>query len=113
MQHVAIIGYLTTIHPKLTWLPKLTDDLTTAMKNTQLPQSEITAWKEQTKSDYEDTPGEIPVPNFHFSTKNYGFGSHGNRVETNLLHIHCAADDAKYLKTLLADAFVHDYMDNG
>eukprot|EP00978_Attheya_sp_CCMP212_P038514 scaffold191664_cov35-Attheya_sp.AAC.1 len=68
------------------------------MKNTQLPQSEISAWKEQTKSDYDDTPGEVPVPNFHFSTKKYGF-------ETNLLQIHCAADDAKYLKTLLADAF--------
>eukprot|EP00978_Attheya_sp_CCMP212_P027722 scaffold93527_cov56-Attheya_sp.AAC.1 len=87
------------------------------MKHSQLPTtSDIQAWKDTTKSDFEDIPGETPVPTFDLKPKMYGFGSGTTHVSTALflLQINYAVDDVKYyLKTLMADVFVNEYLEYG
>jgi hypothetical protein len=99
MQKVASVGYITLVHPTLTWLPKLVNDLITAMQNAQLPKSDVDDWKERTKTEYDESTDNTPVPPFHLSKKAFAFGNGNLRVERTLLQVNCAIDDAKYLKT--------------
>jgi hypothetical protein len=82
------------------------------MHKAQPPQEEIDEWKERTQTNYDEME-DIPVPPFHLSKKAYAFGNGKLRVETTLLQVNCAVDDAKYLKTLLAETFTHIWSDQG
>eukprot|EP00978_Attheya_sp_CCMP212_P003106 scaffold6372_cov52-Attheya_sp.AAC.2 len=110
MQKVASIGYLTQIHPTLTWLPALGAELTMAMQQTQLPRSDIDEWKSSTLNSFDEETGDIQVPPFHLSKKVFAFGNGKMRIETQLLQVNCSVADAKFLKTLLSDTFLNDCM---
>eukprot|EP00978_Attheya_sp_CCMP212_P035875 scaffold158606_cov35-Attheya_sp.AAC.1 len=113
MQKVALIGYLTQIHPTLTWLPTLKAELTTAMHQTQLPRSDIDEWKDRMLNSVAEENDDIQVPPFHLSKKAFAFRNGKMRIETQLLQVNCAIADAKFLKTLLADTFLNDFMPKG
>jgi hypothetical protein len=84
------------------------------MQHVQLPKEDVDAWNAQTTLDYNKETDNTPVPLFHLKKKDFAFGN-GDllRVATVLLQVNCAVADAKYLKTLMSDAFLHDYMDIG
>ena len=113
MQKIASIGYITEIHPTLTWLPTLEADLTTAMQQTQLPKSDIDEWKAHTQITFDKENDDIQVPPFHLSKKAFAFGNGKMRIETQLLQVNCAVADAKFLKTLMSDTFLNGYMPTG
>eukprot|EP00978_Attheya_sp_CCMP212_P027660 scaffold93194_cov53-Attheya_sp.AAC.2 len=113
MQKVASIGYLTQIHPTLTWLPTLEAELTTAMQQTQLPKSDIDEWKSRTLSSFDEETDDIQVPPFHLLKKMFAFGNGKMRIETQLLQVNCTVADANFLKTLMADTFLNDFMPKG
>eukprot|EP00978_Attheya_sp_CCMP212_P041154 scaffold232309_cov46-Attheya_sp.AAC.3 len=113
MQKIASIGYITMVHPTLTWLPTLTEDLTFAMLQANLARSDIQEWQARTKHSYDEGTDEVFVPNFHLSKKDYAFGNEKLRIATTVIQVNCPVDDAKYLKTLMADTFLNKYMDRG
>jgi hypothetical protein len=83
------------------------------MQHVQLPKEDVDAWKAQTTLDYDEETDNTPVPLFHLKKKDFAFGNGNLRVATVLLQVNCAVADARYLKTLMSDAFLHDYMDRG
>ena len=113
MQKIASIGYITMVHPTLTWLPTLTEDLTFAMQQAHLPRNDIEEWQARTKHTYDEEVNDAFVPNFHLSKKDYAFGNGKLRIATTVLQVNCPVDDAKYLKTLMSDTFLNKYMERG
>jgi hypothetical protein len=69
MQKVATVGYITHVHPTLSWIPTITEELIVAMQHVQLPKEDVDAWKAQTTLDYDEETDNTPVPMFHLKKR--------------------------------------------
>eukprot|EP00978_Attheya_sp_CCMP212_P038207 scaffold187188_cov83-Attheya_sp.AAC.1 len=83
------------------------------MLQANLPRSDIKEWQARSKHDYDEDTYDVFVPSFHLSKKDYAFGNGKLRIATTVIQVNCPVDDAKYLKTLMADTFLNKYMDRG
>jgi hypothetical protein len=113
-QKIATVGKITEIHPRLVWTPQLIKELTTAMQGTKMPATDIAKWRAQTQVIEIDAATNVtPVPPFHLVPRNFGWGNGQGRVETMMLNVECAENDAIYLKALLSESCHLDQFERG
>eukprot|EP00978_Attheya_sp_CCMP212_P009187 scaffold21674_cov39-Attheya_sp.AAC.1 len=100
-QKITTVGRITEVHPRLMWTPGLIKELTKAMKEQKMPAADIAKWRAQTQViEIKQNATDVPVPPFNLVPWNYGRG----QVETMMLNMECAENNATYLKDLLSES---------
>jgi hypothetical protein len=64
------------------------------------------------KHSYDAEINDVCAPRFHLSKKDDAFGNGKLCIATALIQVNCPANDAKYLKTLMVDTFLNDFICN-
>ena len=124
MRKMATPGFLINIHPNLTNLTNLHEELTKNMERTKMKDlTIINEWREENKDRnistanneieriVKETKHKIPTFNIHSGKRS--FGAEKSRVETICLIIECAATDAKYIKALLSSVYSNKESNHG
>ena len=124
MKQMATPGFLIDIHPHLTSLTALHEELTDKMAKTKVKDTTvIDEWNEanpEATKTYSTSLERIcaemrghTIPKFNIHSGKRSFGTDASRVETVCLIIECAATDAKYLKALLSSVYVNQEYKRG
>ena len=102
-------GFFTLVHPKWTNKIDFTEQIKTVLQTTEINVDEfiVVEWRKQ--KGYENHEGNIIVPNFHMETTTRKWGG----LQTDVLSVQCATEDAKYLKYLLSAAGSTDTLPKG
>eukprot|EP00978_Attheya_sp_CCMP212_P027089 scaffold90299_cov24-Attheya_sp.AAC.3 len=113
-QKIATVGRITEVHPHLMWVTGYIKELTKAMKELNMPVIDIAKWRAQTKViEIDQNANEVPVPPFNLVPRNYQWGNGKGRVETMMMNVECAENDATYLKALLSESCHLDKFERG
>ena len=93
-------GYLTLIHPKITYKHAYTEYLIKVLNDTELDSSNtiVTKWNERASEYKERINGKVPKFNLETNLRKWG------NLHTEVIRINCSTDDAPYLKLLLVSA---------
>jgi hypothetical protein len=103
---VSIPGFLIKLHPSLTRIDNLTEELTDAIKELTInnDSEDFQEWAEAHKHEYDpetNAEGIHPVPHFRLTSGKRSFGG----VTTNVLLVECAKVDARFVKYVLTKIY--------
>jgi hypothetical protein len=123
MRRLASPGFFIDMHPRLTNLKHLHGSLSRVMERTRVKDPKILAeWRTKNPPKSDKTGDNIdrilegmhnPIPDFHIQSGRRAFGAGDSRVETDCLIVQSAADDATYLKALLASVYENQEFNKG
>jgi hypothetical protein len=122
MRRLASPGFFIDMHPRLTNLKQLHGSLSRVMERTRVKDPKILAEWRTKNPPISNTGDEIdrivegmhnPIPDFHLQSGRRAFGAGDSRVETDCLIVQSAAEDATYLKALLASVYENQEFNKG
>eukprot|EP00957_Ditylum_brightwellii_P211401 15366132-Ditylum_brightwellii.AAC.2 len=101
--------FLIEIHPTLARKEQVLADLCTMLECAHVEDNKhAMKYINASYPDWEWEVGYRPVPFFTVTQANRKFGNGRNWVETTVLHIECAEEDALYMKVLLVHVYEND-----
>ena len=103
-------GYFTNLHPRTTWKPALKNEIETGIAKVNVDDDNliVQAWKSKNTSVTSDNQTNM-IPNFHLQTQTRKWG----QIQTEVIGIISAKEDAQYLKYLLSRASQEGFIKTG
>ena len=101
-------GFFTLLHPRLTNKEFLVKNIQRSLQSTKLDDEEpiVREWNQRTRNDLGK---EQSIPQFHIETTLKKWGP----LQVEVLSIHCAIEDSKYVKYLFATASTQSTFQHG
>lgn len=102
-------GFFTLLHPRLTHKQSLVKHIQNALRTTTVDTKEaiVVEWHDIHPDAITET--STPTPPFHVETSLKKWGT----IQTEVLSVHCSAEDAKYMKYLLTAASTQNKLATG
>ena len=103
-------GYFTNLHPRMTWKPSLKNEIEIGIKKVKVDDDNVIVQEWKTKNATVTNISQTnTTPEFHLQTQTRKWG----QIQTEVIGIISAKEDAQYLKYLLSQASKEGFIKTG